>query len=1028
MRSTLLLVLALVLALVAGPGLSLARPTPVQAATTGSCGYAAPGTGSYASTICWFDMSSLDPAQAGSSAGQQMTVTLPGGYTLAYTMKATGGPVYASGLPTYGQAFLGNPRTGFYTGIPGKPAVYQSKDGTTSTFTLDDIRMTDRKGNAVSGFALVGADAESTDQSEAVSWKSTSPITSLTATSGGNGLGNACGGGFTGVGTTSVSCVGSSRSVGTKTGTALVSSEAPARFVQEMKGGGKQAVSFGVMVSSLSLTKKVADGYAGDDFEVAIDAADGGDIAKAATGPGGASAATGAQTVVVGNSERGTPFVFSERALAGDLGNYTGNWVCTRNGVKDPKLPSGAAGPEVTVDVHVGDAVDCTITNTAKPATLLLDKRVTTITDVNGNGLNDAGDRIAYGFTVTNTSSVVLKDVTLSDPLLGTVTCPAGDLAPGRSVDCTAEREHTVTQAEQAAGSVDNVATAQAVIKASPGQKVTSPQARTSTPLETPAPKLTLTKAVEPSTVMTQGETVTYSFLVQNTGNVTITGVSVAELSFTGHGTLGAISCPAQRPLAPGESLRCTAPYTVTQADVDSTRIENTAVATGTSPAGETVTSNEDTATLPAPEEPVLELQKTATPETVSEPGATVDYRFRLTNTGNVTLGGLAVQETAFNGSGSIGAVTCPATPLAPGESFDCAAKYTVTEADILAGDDLVNTATASGTTTRSGLEVHSKESTATVTVVPKASIFLTKSVTPGSVAGAGKTVHYDFTVTNTGFAPVDEVVIHETAFSGSGALAGLSCPAGPLAPKASMRCTAEYTVTQADADAGAVDNTAMASATGPRGPVTSNESSARVTIPATPALSLVKTADQKLVTTAGQRVAYTFTLTNTGTVTLQDLAVQEQSFNGAGRMTPVVCPDVPLAPGQSVDCTAAYVVQSNDLTGKPLVNVATASGTSPGGGEVKADRSSASVDTEVTPPTPTPTPTPTDTATPQPTTPPTTTPGGTATPTPAPQPTEDGLSNTGFSPGVWSALFIGLGALVLGLVLLVLRKPQSHR
>ena len=81
------------------------------------------------------------------------------------------------------------------------------------------------------------------------------------------------------------------------------------------------------------------------------------------------------------------------------------------------------------------------------------------------------------------------------------------------------------------------------------------------------------------------GETVTYSFLVTNTGNVTLTDVTVNEGKFTGSGQLSSVTCPeGAASLAPGADITCTATYTVTQADVDQGSVKNTAAATGTPP------------------------------------------------------------------------------------------------------------------------------------------------------------------------------------------------------------------------------------------------------------------------------------------------------------------------------------------------------------------------------------------------------------------------------------------------------------
>ena len=65
---------------------------------------------------------------------------------------------------------------------------------------------------------------------------------------------------------------------------------------------------------------------------------------------------------------------------------------------------------------------------------ITLDKQAGAITDVDGNGA-DAGDTIAYTFIVTNTGNVTLNPVSVTDPKVGAVTCPATPLAPGRVDD-----------------------------------------------------------------------------------------------------------------------------------------------------------------------------------------------------------------------------------------------------------------------------------------------------------------------------------------------------------------------------------------------------------------------------------------------------------------------------------------------------------------------------------------------------------------------------------------------------------------
>ena len=64
-----------------------------------------------------------------------------------------------------------------------------------------------------------------------------------------------------------------------------------------------------------------------------------------------------------------------------------------------------------------------------------------------------------------------------------------------------------------------------------------------------------------------------------------------------------------------------------------------------------------------------------------------INYSFTLTNTGNVTLTGIAVSDPLA------GPVTCMAMSLAPGASTTCTASYTITQSDVDAGG-VENTAT----------------------------------------------------------------------------------------------------------------------------------------------------------------------------------------------------------------------------------------------------------------------------------------------------------------------------------------------
>jgi len=156
----------------------------------------------------------------------------------------------------------------------------------------------------------------------------------------------------------------------------------------------------------------------------------------------------------------------------------------------------------------------------------------------------------------------------------------------------------------------------------------------------------------------------------------------VDESSFTGHGSMSPISCPVTT-VAPGVATTCTATYTVTQADVNAGSVENAATATGTPPTGPPTVSPPSTVTVPGNRASALTLIKKASPAVVTAVGQTVHYTFRVTNTGNVTVHAVGIDEGRFSGHGALSSISCPVTTLAPGVATTCTATYRIVRADL---------------------------------------------------------------------------------------------------------------------------------------------------------------------------------------------------------------------------------------------------------------------------------------------------------------------------------------------------------
>ncbi|MGU3357678.1 hypothetical protein ACLBWJ_10540 [Microbacterium sp. M4A5_1d] len=527
-----------------------------------------------------------------------------------------------------------------------------------------------------------------------------------------------------------------------------------------------------------------------------------------------------------------------------------------------------------------------------------------------------AGDTVDYAFTITNNGGVTLTDVTLTDPKPGLSSIrfgawpgAPGVLDPGQSVPATAT--YTVTDADVAAGSIENVATATGT---PPAGAPVSDEAPALVALPDPVPAISLEK-----TGALVGDAIAYTFTATNTGDVTLTDVSITD-ALPGLSGISYGAWPgASGVLAPGQSVIATATYALTQADRDAGLVENTATVVGTPPTGDAVT-DEDEFDLPLPPNAGISLVKTGVLD-----GDAISYEFRATNTGDVTLSGVSITDALPGLSGiSYGAWPGASGVLAPGQSVIATATYALTQADRDAGI-VKNTATVVGTPPTGGPVTDEDEFDAPVPQAP--GILLEKT---GALEGDIAT--YTFVVRNAGDVTLRDVSVTD-ALPGLSAVAYGSWPdtAGVLAPGQSVTATATYTLTQADRDAGLVDNTATATGTPPTGDPVTHEDEFELPVPQAPGIALVKTGVRE-----GGELTYSFTATNTGDVTLTDVAIVDE-LPGLSELSYGDWPASAgvLAPGQSVTATATYTPTQADRDAGLVENTASVTGTPPAGDPV---------------------------------------------------------------------------------------------
>ena len=168
---------------------------------------------------------------------------------------------------------------------------------------------------------------------------------------------------------------------------------------------------------------------------------------------------------------------------------------------------------------------------------------------------------------------------------------------------------------------------------------LTDPVEDTETVAADQSPALTLDKVADVTTYDEVGDVITYTYVATNIGNVTLANVTITD-PLPG---LSALSCTPSQPatLAPTESMTCTATYTITQSDLDN-RIQVVNTATTDSDLTDPV---DDTETVEADQSPALTLDKVADVTTYDEVGDVITYTYVATNTGNVTLANVSIDD-----------------------------------------------------------------------------------------------------------------------------------------------------------------------------------------------------------------------------------------------------------------------------------------------------------------------------------------------------------------------------------------------
>jgi hypothetical protein len=240
-------------------------------------------------------------------------------------------------------------------------------------------------------------------------------------------------------------------------------------------------------------------------------------------------------TIVFPNLLPNTVYTVTEVQVSG-----WGQSVACNNTDQDTTASGGVA----TIDLDPGEEITCTFTNTSLAGAMSLDKTV-------NPGTIHAGGTVTYTYKVTNTGNDVLHAVAITDDKCSPVTGPTGDNGNG-----VLDLQETWTYSCTTTLSVDTTNIASVTALGSANQPVGPVTDTASVDVINPGLTIVKTSDIESGS---PGDTVTFSFKVTNTGDTTLTNISVDD-DVLGH--IGDIPS-----LAPGQSVTLTA--TATLGDTD---------------------------------------------------------------------------------------------------------------------------------------------------------------------------------------------------------------------------------------------------------------------------------------------------------------------------------------------------------------------------------------------------------------------------------------------------------------------------
>jgi uncharacterized repeat protein (TIGR01451 family) len=562
-----------------------------------------------------------------------------------------------------------------------------------------------------------------------------------------------------------------------------------------------------------------------------------------------------------------------------------------------------------------------------------------------------AGQTIGYNITVTNTGNQTLTGLSISDTFkLGAAsrtltsgpTYSSGDTNSDGKINLTEAwvytASYTVPQSDlDATGNFTNFATFTTT-------QVAATNSGTVTTNVTRSPSMTVVKALfsGPSPVTAAGQVLGYRVTITNTGNQTLTGLSISDNFQLGGSARTLTSGPSylsgdtnsNSSIDVGEAWIYSASYTVPQSDIDGTGSYTNAATFTTAQVAATTSSTITTAITRSPSMTAVKAQSSG-PSPVTAAAQVIGYTVTITNTGNQTLTGLSIADTFKLGAAARTLTSGPTYSsgdsnsngkIDVGEAWVYAASYTVPQADIDATGSFTNFATY---TTTQVAATNSNTITTNVTRSPAFTIAKARTTGPAPVTAAGQILGYGITIANTGNQTLTGLTITDalllnaasrTLTSGPSYSSGDTNSNGNIDVGETWVYAATYTVTQTDVDTGGTFSNTATFNTTQVGPTTSSAVTTAIT--QTKTIGIVKSwafapggdVNSNTIVDKGDTLKYTYTVTNTGNVTLTSVSVSDAHLGLGTPPVPAPASVASLSPGANTLFTSTYLVVQADI------------------------------------------------------------------------------------------------------------------